>query len=1360
MDSLRLGPVITTGLKFFFCQIIFLLGTLFTGEILCAEMSVSGSDQAITVVADQPDVPDRTITVVAEQPDVPEWKVLWDKARENVRENQYPKASKLYEKILKEKPNIEEANWEYCKVLLKTENFSSAAKIIISLVEKDPLRIEYLLAAGMLTLQQKHYGSAVKYFGKVYELDPGGINSTAALAGLIDSLKGEGKYETVLPLLEQLHIRDPENVLRLHELARAAGSLGKLSKAKSYYTKLLNMGPVDDRILFQASKIFEDTNNAKDAVPLWQEYIRRNPHYLPFRQKLIDFYLARGDRMSALPHLLFIDNKAIEDDQRKLQIAEIYLHDGGRPDKALSYYEKYLLKNPDDQVVKSNVARIQSILANDFLSIVENDGAWLLWRDLMEVTPNRLGIYLEMAKLLEKKGKVKELLEILLIISDHKPHDDKINYKIAALYRQKKEYSRALYFLSKITASHNSSKKHFLLKGDIEELAGFEQKALASYSEGLKLDDADLILRKKCITKAGSLGLVKKIEVFFNTSPITHYSRKHLDFILNYFDQLSYNSLFGKWSEIYEYFLDIFKNDPETLSDLQFRRVDVLRQEGRVRSAEELLRKLSTFEQSKVEALFRLAMYAINDKDIQAFKIWYGAFEDKIEGYPSSELKTVLQRKKEILKIKILLATDDLQDAAHLIIALRKKILKEGHDSFYDSFVYQVEKELCWQYLDKNDYRECKAILENLQKNAQFDPELFVIFNIIKRESTKKTAAIPVQFDLFINKQPVISRLLQVVQVEVLHKEYTSAGEHLKILTDTMNNSLARRLLSAEISARRGDLNSAVNIYKTLYEQFPNEGYLLKKWVLSESKRGEYSNAVAVLLKSNQEFNKIDTAVDYSELSQDFEEVLIFARMLWGNRQQEKSLQVYKLLLNPPVIDLLEKKFEYKEIYSNYFNRDKSFLKTLRYLLQTKPEIVAELMAPSFLINNLGTESGKIVVDYYKLYSWQKLILNEYLARKAILQRKYIAAERNYKRLLEEEEENIEGLADLASIYDRFGQYRKEAQLYEVMKKSGVTSSELEDVIEKSSVKIRPHTGLESNFLTQKGRKSYIDLKNTNIGASLSFTPDLEKDIRFLYLHNTYSKKEDGESISGFFLESTGTIELLHDTDLLFSGQAERFDGRSGANFYYLIGLRSRLDDYISGHIEAYKKKVDDTLEAVISDVYNDGFEAGLSGETPVGLLFGGDYKHRYYSDGNSQDQFHVYSAYNIYGEDTQFSFQYDYQYLDNSESNREIKISDVGEREDDFYWKPDRYTEYRLTVHFEHLMKGQYESDGLKSYYSLDNSLGYEDYEDTQNIIYTGKFDIFLEMSPHFLLKGNFVFINSDEYENRSLHFSLLYRW
>ena len=67
-------------------------------------------------------------------------------------------------------------------------------------------------------------------------------------------------------------------------------------------------------------------------------------------------------------------------------------------------------------------------------------------------------------------------------------------------------------------------------------------------------------------------------------------------------------------------------------------------------------------------------------------------------------------------------------------------------------------------------------------------------------------------------------------------------------------------------------------------------------------------------------------------------------------------------------------------------------------------------MAPQFLIDNLGNELGKIIADYYELYSWQKLILGEYHARNQIVQQNLAIEERNYRRPLKEEKK-FEGLA-------------------------------------------------------------------------------------------------------------------------------------------------------------------------------------------------------------------------------------------------------------------------------------------------------------------------------------------------------------
>jgi hypothetical protein len=120
---------------------------------------------------------------------------------------------------------------------------------------------------------------------------------------------------------------------------------------------------------------------------------------------------------------------------------------------------------------------------------------------------------------------------------------------------------------------------------------------------------------------------------------------------------------------------------------------------------------------------------------------------------------------------------------------------------------------------------------------------------------------------------------------------------------------------------------------------------------------------------------------------------------------------------------------------------------------------------------------------------------------------------------------------------------------------------------------------------------------------------------------------------------------------------------------------------------------------------------------------------------------------------------RYDYLYFDNqdriSSAPENGAYATSGEVR---YWSPSSFTEHRMGLRFQHDFLG-YELGSKKSmsYYAIDNAVGLEDNE---NLSFTTKIDIFLEMSPHFLLKGNFTLSKSDDYEETGMSMSLHYRW
>ena len=69
--------------------------------------------------------------------------------------------------------------------------------------------------------------------------------------------------------------------------------------------------------------------------------------------------------------------------------------------------------------------------------------------------------------------------------------------------------------------------------------------------------------------------------------------------------------------------------------------------------------------------------------------------------------------------------------------------------------------------------------------------------------------------------------------------------------------------------------------------------------------------------------------------------------------------------------------------------------------------------------------------------------------------------------------------------------------------------------------------------------------------------------------------------------------------------------------------LKGQLDDYVNAYVLLEKRQVYDTIEAIEQQITYQAFETGLSIETPIGLSFGGDLRHRYYNDGNGENRFH-----------------------------------------------------------------------------------------------------------------------------------------
>ncbi len=313
--------------------------------------------------------------------------------------------------------------------------------------------------------------------------------------------------------------------------------------------------------------------------------------------------------------------------------------------------------------------------------------------------------------------------------------------------------------------------------------------------------------------------------------------------------------------------------------------------------------------------------------------------------------------------------------------------------------------------------------------------------------------------------------------------------------------------------------------------------------------------------------------------------------------------------------------------------------------------------------------------------------------------------------------------------------------------------------MEKNSQQLSPQNALDLSYAGKKGRNGFIDLETRKIGSTFLFTPNLDTDIQLSYANKRYQSALSSAVVDGNSLFGTAIYDFKKDYEIVIGGGFEKLDNTSKTKFLQRITLKGQLDDIFHAHITWGKGLVDDTVAALKEGITQQEIETGLYCETPLGLTFGGDFRHRSYNDNNTQNRFHGYTSYGIFGETVQLSLRYDYQFLDNTETNpSDLSLAEKQPQEIVLYWSPDSFSENLFTLHFQHDFLGYQQGAKRKiSYYAVDNSIGYDDLE---YLTYSGRFDIFLEMNPHFLLKGNFTYTKSDVFEEKGLFLSLYYRW
>lgn len=1304
--------------------------------------------------------PQRDIYIEEESlvPSKPEWKMVWDRSRMLVRQNQLKEAKSGYERLFDLKPNIVVAKWEYCQLLVRLEEWPDSARVIEELLELEPHNLEFLFTGGKIALANAHYNRAVEYFGQVLEGEPAGPLSERATGGLIEALSMLDNQKAAYLLLEQHVLRGNDDDSSLKQLGQLSLEMGAYERAAKHYAKLVKRHPENKDFLYQLALIHELRGDIAGAAGYWQQYLKINPGFKRFHLKLGQFHLDRHAYREAVGHLAkAFDLGDREDSILALQIGNIYYDHLGRRDKALSYYERYTRSSAENREVVDRVESIRDSLAEEYLPLVENDIADNLWRDLDVVTNDKKEIFLRIAQLLnDRKNDDAEKVVLDILYENGQLEDLTLVYRLAELSIDAGENKDAYTLLLFLDANKFINPLYLRKKAELELLAGDELKALQTYKryiEYLENTSEALVTLEEAMSLAGDIGLVDEVQWLWQKALQREFTPEELfPLKLIYIEALRKNRLYGLADEVYAGLFSAYTNDSEMKAKIYHHLAETFKHRGFYFKAEQLHRQNVARSMVVDEAIIELIRLAILQNQDSLAESWLYLLSQSRGVANIDEESEKLPEEIHFLYVEHLIGSHEYDDALEQIERHSQYRSNQDSPSHYSlkSSLY-VARALFFQ----EEYNQCLEFLNTLNAAEEHAAEIHVLYKIILSRIAGKYQATPVVQQ---SDKVAISQRIKRAKWFQAYGEYSMALNEIEVVLDNVPESLLARIERIRILAELSYGDEALTQLKPLMTIYPDEQYFTTLQLELEFQRGDFSEIVKKIsarTKKKEEQEEIPTVQDSQDIY--FYRKLLLARALWAENKREESFAVYNSLLAQPVDTVFLEKLEIDKINFKLPPLKKPFWDILSFTVEDEGPLPM-VMTPQFVTQNIGEPIDNIAAGLYGKYKWQQLVKQELSAREAVQKRDYHEAEKKYLALLEQEK-SPESIFDLADVYDKLGLHGKAGELYQLMKEKGPLYPGLDESIQANYLKRQPRIATVLEAIDKKGREGYVNLKRRSYGVEGWLMPAFDQEFSVQAYFNEYRATNSQDSFRKQRLVGSYNTYFENHTDVNFKAGIDTPVRSGSKELVFNIEVFHRLNETVEMYGRFEQDILEHTLRSVTDSIIFSDIETGVKIDLFPRLFIGGDYRYRLYSDDNYQSRYKLWSQYHLFGELNQFKVNYSYEYLQHGDGNlgRQDDFSNVFAPGDKVYWSPKNYWQHEATLHFKHYLDKTPHGNSLLNYCSIDYSWGYDTNSELSHEI---DLNIFLEMSRHFLLRSNLRFVEGDDLEETQAFFSIIYRW
>jgi len=1379
-----------------------LLSLLLLAVVLCVF-----PDQKNTAAANETIVPARQVLVQSKEPP---WKELWDEARLYVRREDFQGAIPVYQQVLSQKPDLEEARWELVQVFLRVKERERAMLLLESLREENPVRLVYSTTLCDLLIEEKRFGRAKTFLKELLESQG---ERPELLRDMILVLQQTGDKKELFNYLQRYCSLVSDDYPLQILLARTAFEIGELEVARNRILSIINSKGNSTEALRLAGRVHSRLGLNNLALKYWKQLVMVQPDDLEANLILAASFEAQaGMEEEALKHLLAVREKSGLPDDYDLRVASLYASQK-RFVEGLPYLERYHRKFPDDKkalrlLIKTYAAlgnkentlsllekffaleespkphelrqaadlydaagrykeaiplykellelspddpKLLEVLAKDLLAIGEEEGSLGMWRLLSRISPQRLDVHLAMARLLEKLGRDEELINVLVRLNAMEPGDTPVLFRLAEAYMRLGDRQNCASISRRLYGVQLEGVSLVKRRAKLAEFLDWYGHALDDYlialtGEGVQSKERQELLLAALFC-AGKAGRIKIIRALAGRLPTG--SSCCLDSVAKAYHEAG---AYGEAEKIYRQLVEEGSEDASSVQKNLFQLAILFRDQGRSREEERVLRLMLLKAEDKQSVLAELALEAAGSKRFDEAALWLErALPDwRLEDNKLDSSFQDTETFSTFIKagVRLLLAEGSEKEA--LVQAEKLLVYCKRQEGRTKKF-HQTDPLLAASLDLALQFIDAGMIseAERLTENvSQFTdlPEMILRISLIK---TKLALAAD-------NRQGIEESFSRA---EKLAEDDCSLTFLLVAYADRLGLPGEAGTLASQLTSRYPESFSAYRLSadNLVLQKKINEALGITRKAMD--KFGDLAEPRLLVMQLLYRLGRFDEALSVYRQSDEllagrYDVKLLAARALWSSGRHEEALDAYHELLTPDARALFNE--EDRKILSD----SKKGIDWFRWFKREKPDpLVQQLDPANFALHQDEAAADKKAAQLSAQFAWQQQLTRELAARDSVERFEYYRASRLYKRLLRDEPDEVALLFDLAGIYNRLERPGEEAAVYDVIASTNPDYPGLQDAMLQNSLKRRPRTGVQYVFTSEEGREDKKAIK-WYVGGISSWFPlaplqefSLHAD-RILY-RSTLDSRES---------EWSKRAEISYNTAVLLGLKAgvgvgvEKLDSH-GSNMTLLNGnIGGDLGDTFAWQLLYRRDVTTDTLASVSENIIKETVAAKGAVDLLPRLQVGANYNIDGHSDGNLTEGYDLWASYLVSSEPTSLIFRYGYEFRDSRDSSYPDFLLGKGDSSSFHpYYTPHNYWLNKFSLYFKHLLSAEKFGRGIPRYYELAVSLGHDS---DGYAVQTGHAALFSQWNSHLLLEAAVDLTNSELYRSKDLSLIIQYRW